>query len=103
YLLAPAGWTEARCEAFLRTVFQTIAPQLTAPALAKYHVTQAFIHHALGHLDQVRRHVARAIRLKPGVARNRGVLSIGLQAVLGRRVTGRLRQLRQRKPATQPA
>jgi len=103
YLLAPAGWTEARCEEFLQTVFQNIAPQLTASALAKYHVTQAFIHHAQGERAEVRRHVMRAIRLKPGVARNRGVVSIGVQALLGPRVITRLRHVRQSDPDTQPA
>jgi glycosyltransferase involved in cell wall biosynthesis len=101
YLLAPAGWTEARCEDFLRTVFQSIAPQLTAPALAKYHVAQAYIHYGQGRLVQVRHHVLRAIRLNPAIARNRGVISIGLQAVLGPRVVGRLRQLRYGQTATQ--
>lgn len=83
YLLAPAGWTEARCEAFLRTVFENIAPALSAAALAKYHVTQAFIHHAQGRRAEVRRHVRRALRWQPGVARNRGLVSIGVQAVIG--------------------
>ncbi|MBP7689300.1 MAG: glycosyltransferase [Thermoflexales bacterium] len=94
YLLAPAGWTEARCEEFLRAVFQAIAPQLTASALAKYHVTQAFIHHAQGQRDQVRRHVGRALRLQPSVTRNRGVLSIGVQAVIGPRAVTWLKGLK---------
>lgn len=94
YLLAPAGWTEARCEEFLRTVFQNIAPRLTASALARYHVTQAFIHHAQGQRAQVRRHVLRAVRLNPAVVRNRGLISIGVRALIGPQATLRLMRLK---------
>ena len=94
YLLAPAGWTEARCEAFLRTVFENIAPALTAAAVAQYHVTQAFIQHAQGQRAAVRRHVGRALRLQPGVARNRGLVSIGVQAVIGPQAAAWLKGLK---------
>lgn len=94
YLLAPAGWTEARCEAFLRTVFQNSAPALTAAALARYHVMLAFIQHAQGQRAEVRRHVGRALRLKPSVARNRGLVSIGVQAVIGPQATTWLKGLK---------
>jgi predicted SAM-dependent methyltransferase len=51
--------------------------------LAHAWIDVAFRAYALGQLDLVRRAVAQAVRLNPGWLANRGVLSLGAEALLG--------------------
>ncbi len=60
---------------------------------AKNHVKAAFEGYQRGDLSQVRRHVPLAILNDPSFLRNRGVLSIGLESLIGKRAMAAMRRI----------
>jgi predicted SAM-dependent methyltransferase len=62
----------------------TLAP-FRNTEVAHVWVDVAFRAYALGQLDLVRRALAKAVRLNPGWLANRGILSLGAEALLGPR------------------
>jgi len=81
---------------FVNRVFDHLPPlagtlQAYRPqALSELHMAAAFTRFELGNRAATWRHVIRAIRTYPPCARNRGLLSIGLQSLVGSKLWARL-------------
>jgi glycosyltransferase involved in cell wall biosynthesis len=83
---------------FVRTVFAGVAPELERRAAAHFYINNAFACNLRGDTRGARRSILKALQDDPRWLRNRGVRSIGVQALLGplaskalKRVAGRLK------------
>ncbi len=77
---------------FLRTVFTCIDPRVLRRAEAEMHITEMFLCRHEGDRDKIRQHFMAGVAASPTWLRNRGVLSVGIEAFVGGRIAAFLRR-----------